>query len=97
MFFQKSLEIYKQKLLIRCPSGCPVMLLFDNINIHHGRPRYQRITQKVKPVMWNFTVRAVLIPDTSGIDGLQTSKIDKTPQRALKELKADDFFLGNAC
>ena len=34
--------------------------------------------------MWNFTVRAVLIPDTSGIDGLQTSKIDKTLQRALK-------------
>jgi hypothetical protein len=86
--------MYKQKVLLRCPGGCPVMLLFDNINIHHGRPRHQRITQKVKPVMWNFTVRAVLKPDISAISSLQTGNVDKTPQRALKELEAEDFFLG---
>lgn len=44
--------------------------------------------------MWNFTVRAVLKPDVSGITGLSTKEIDVTPQRPLKDLKADDFYLG---
>ena len=39
--------------------------MFDNINIHKGKSRYVRIKQRMQPVMWNFTVRAVMKPNLS--------------------------------
>ncbi|CAB3988924.1 Hypothetical predicted protein [Paramuricea clavata] len=73
--------------------GCPVMFLFDNMNIHNGRPRYERLKRKVPPTMWNFTVRAVMKPDITGIDGMSAKSMDLTEQRPIKDLKAEDFFL----
>ncbi|CAB4007800.1 Hypothetical predicted protein, partial [Paramuricea clavata] len=94
-FLGKSLQHYKNKVNLRCPDGCPVIFLFDNINIHRGRPRYERIQRKATPEMWNFTVRAVMKPDVSGIDNISTMNIDLTPQRPLKDLKAVDFLLSS--
>ena len=70
------------------------MFLFDNINIHNGRPRYERLKRKAPPTMWNFTVRAVMKADITGIDALSAKNMDLTEQRPIKYLKAEDFFLG---
>ncbi|CAB3977431.1 Hypothetical predicted protein [Paramuricea clavata] len=43
--------------------------------------------------MWNFTVRAVMKPDITGIDALSAKSMDLTEQRPIKDLKAEDFFL----
>ena len=79
----------------RFPSFCPVMLLFDNINIHKRRSRHIRLKHSVIPVMWNFTVRAILKPNLHEIEHLW-----KDPATAEKEqcnmgkLQAKDFFIG---
>ena len=44
--------------------------------------------------MWNFTVRAVMKADITGIDALSAKNMDLTEQRPIKDLKAEDFFLG---
>ena len=44
--------------------------------------------------MWNFTVRAVMKADITAIDALSAKNMDLTEQRPIKDLKAEDFFLG---
>ena len=85
-----------QTLIDDCaPASKPVMLLLDNINLYHGNRRHHRLFNLLGPKMWNFTVRGLLIPNVDGIEDLFNSKeTAEEPQRSLKEVKAQDTFIG---
>ena len=69
--------------------------MFDNINIHKGKSRYVRIKQRMQPVMWNFTVRAVMKPNLSECELLwKDSETATKPQGNLDSLTADHLLLG---
>lgn len=71
--------------------------MFDNINIHKGRSRPVRLKQSVTPVMWNFTVRAALKPDLSGIESLwKEPKAATEPQKLLSEFTVENLLIGTA-
>ena len=67
----------------------------DNVNLYRGNKRHLRLLKNLGPVMWNLTVRGVLIPDTSQMkDVLNNPVTSEAAQRQLKELKAEDLFIG---
>jgi hypothetical protein len=50
----------------------------------------------VGPKMWNFTSRAVIIPDIKDIENnlMSCRETAMMPQRDITSIKADDLFLG---
>ena len=68
--------------------------MFDNINIHKGKSRYVRIKQSMVPVMWNFTVRAVMKPNLSECEKLWKDAGTGTQPHSLENLRADHLLLG---
>lgn len=84
-------EIIKAKF----PEDRPVILLLDNINLYRGNKRHHRLFKVLGPKMWNFTGRAALVPNLSGIeDLLHNEKACLEPQGSIKELRAEQVFLG---
>ena len=79
----------------RTPASKPVMLLLDNINLYHGNRMHHRLFDPLGPKMWNFTVRGFVIPNVNGIEDLfNSNETVEEPQRSLKEVKAQDTFIG---
>ncbi len=67
----------------------------DNVNLYRGNKRHLRLLKNLGPVMWNLTVRGVLIPDTSQIKDLFDDRTAaEEPQRPLKDINAEDLFIG---
>lgn len=68
----------------------------DNINLYRGRKRHLRLMKDVGPKMWNFTGRAVIIPDIKDIENnlMSCRETAMMPQRDITSTKADDLFLG---
>lgn len=63
--------------------------------MYRGRKRHDRLFQDVGPKMWNFTGRAVIIPDLADIIELLSCKETVTePQIDIESLKSEDVFLG---
>ena len=75
-----------QTLIDDCaPTNQPIMLLFNNINLHHSNRRHHRLFKIKGPKMWNFTVRGLLVPNLSEIEHLfQSEETVKNSQRPLK-------------
>ena len=45
--------------------------------------------------MWNFTVRGLLVPNVDEVEDLLKSKeTAEEPQHSLKDVKAQDTFIG---
>jgi hypothetical protein len=79
----------------RAPASKPVMLLLDNINLYHGNRRHHRLFNLLGPKMWNFTVRGLLVPNVDEVEDLLKSKeTAEEPQHSLKDVKAQDTFIG---
>ena len=73
----------------------PVILLMDNVNLYRRNKRHFRLLKNFGPVMWNLTIRGVLIPDTSQMkDVLSNPVTSEAAQRQLKEIKAKELFVG---
>ena len=68
----------------------------DNINLYRGTKRHLRLMKDVGPKKWNFTGRAVVIPDIKDIKNYLMScrETAMMPQRDTTSTKADDLFLG---
>ena len=94
-FLDEKLKAFPQTLSEKCPITTPVILLMDNINLYRGRRRHLRLAKPYGPNMWNFTGRAAIIPDLTGIEDLLLFRETATmPQRDIASIKADDLFLG---
>ena len=63
--------------------------------MYRGRRRHLRLFKPLGPNMWNFTGRAAMIPDLTGIEHLMSCRETATmPQRDIASIKADHLFLG---
>ena len=72
------------------PAQIPFIFLMDNINMYRGKRNHLRLYKSLWPVMWNFTVRAIMLPNTDGLEHIlcdkeaclssQSSAIDMEPQ-----------------
>ena len=77
------------------PDDSPVMIAYDNINIHRGRARYTRLKAKTIPIMWNFTGKIAIKPNIEDIKHTFEDKISSLqPQKMLKDVKVSDTLLG---
>ena len=78
-----------------CPDTSPILLLMDNINLYRGRKRHLPLFKDQGPKMWNFTGRAVVIPDIADIEELMKCPTTVTmSQTDVTSIKSDDLFLG---
>ena len=76
------------------PDNCPI-IAYDNINIHKGRARHIRLKGRTVPIMWNFTGKVVIKPETEMINHLfEDSKTASKSQKLLENLKLEDILLG---
>lgn len=78
------------------PDDSPVVIAYDNINIHKGRARYTRLKEVTIPIMWNFTGKIAIKPKIEDVKHMfedETSSLQ--PQKMLKDVKVSDAFLGN--
>ena len=77
------------------PDDHPVMLAYDNINIHKGRPRHARLKVRTIPVMWNFTGKIAIKPKIEDVKHLfKSTKSSVKPQKTLENVKLSDLLLG---
>ena len=77
------------------PDICPVIVAYDNINIHKGQARHTRIKDKTVPIMWNFTGKAVINPIVENVKNLfDNSKTASESQKELEDITVEDVMLG---
>ena len=63
--------------------------------MYRGRKRHDPLFQDVGPNMWNFTGRAVIIPDLADITELLSCKETTTePQIDIESIMPEDILLG---
>ena len=94
-YLTKRLDSFQLVIDKHVPDHVPVILLMDNVNLYRGNKRHLRLLKNLGPVMWNLTVRGVLIPDTSQMkDALNNPVTSEAAQRQLKEINAKDLFVG---
>ena len=63
--------------------------------MYRGRKRHDRLFQDVGPNMWNFTGRAVIIPDLADITELLSFKENTTElQIYIESIMPEDILLG---
>jgi hypothetical protein len=62
-YLDKRLEKSQHLIDEKFPTQAPVIMLIDNINMYRGRRRHERLVRLLGPKMWNFTVRAALLPN----------------------------------
>lgn len=73
----------------------PVMIAYDNINIHRGWARYTRLKEKTIPIMWNFTGKIAIKPNIDDIKHMfEDKKSALQPQKKLQNVKVSDTLLG---
>ena len=88
-------ENYKNIIPTTFPDSCPIILAYDNINIHKGRARHARLKGRTVPIMWNFTGKAVIKPWIDEVKHLfEDTKTASEPQKLLKDIKLEDVQLG---
>lgn len=93
-YFTKRLENVQSVIDQHVSKHFPVIFLMDNVNLYRGNKRHLRLMKNLGPVMWNLTVRGVLIPNTSPVEHLLHEQISsEEPQKPLKDLNADDLLL----
>ncbi len=94
-YLEKRCQHLPEVIETRFPQDRPVILLLDNINLYRGNKRHHRLFKVLGPKMWNFTGRAALLPNLTGMeDMLRDDKECLEPQGSIKELKAEQVFLG---
>ena len=94
-YLEKRCQCLPEIIETRFPHYKPVILLLDNINLYREDKRHHRLFKVLGPKMWNFTGRAVLLPNLNGIEHLlHDDKACLEPQGSIKELKAEQVFLG---
>ena len=78
-----------------CIDSSPLILLMDSINMYRERKHHDRLFQDVGPKMWNFTGRAVMIPDLTDITELLSCKETTTElQIDMEFIMPEDILLG---
>ena len=76
------------------PAQIPLILLMDNINMYRGKRKHLRLYKSFGPTMWNFTVRAMMIPNTDGLEHILCDKeACLSSQSSAIEMEPDDIFL----
>ena len=94
-YLDKRLDNFQEIIDQKFPPKTPVILLMDNIDLYRGRHRHDRLLRRFGPKMWNFTVRAALVPNLDGMeDLLGNSDNYLKPQGELRKLEAKDILLG---
>ena len=94
-YLDKRLEMSEQLINEKFPTNAPVIMLIDNVNMYRGRRRHERLVRMLGPEMWNFTVRAALVPSLQGIEQHFEDPVKYTePQMTITDLKSKDILLG---
>ena len=76
------------------PAQIPLILLMDNINMYRGKRKHLRLYKSFGPTMWNFTVRAMMIPNTDGLEHILCDKeACLSSQSSAIEMEPEDIFL----
>ena len=60
----------------------PIILLMDNINMYRVKKKHLRLLKYHGPTMWNFTGRALIIPNMSNLNHLLSQ-----PEKCLNSQK----------
>ena len=62
---------------------------------YRGRRRHERLVRMLGPKMWNFTVRAALVPNLHSLEEHFKNPLKYTkPQMAITDIKPHDVLLG---
>ena len=94
-YLDKRLEMSEQMINEKFPTATPVIMLIDNINMYRGRRRHERLVRMLGPKMWNFTVRAALVPNLHSLEEHFKDPLKYTkPQMAITDIKPHDVLLG---
>ena len=67
-YLDKRLEKSHQLIDEKFRNNMPVIMLIDNVNMYRGKRRHERLVRMLGPKMWNFTVRAALVPNLQDIE-----------------------------
>lgn len=73
-YFDSQRKRLEDTILSITPANIPLILLMDNINMYRGKTRHLRLFKSVGSTMWNFTVRAVLVPNLEGLEHILSDK-----------------------
>ena len=94
-YLDKRLDNSQRLIDEKFPSKAPVIMLIDNVNMYRGTRRHERLVRLLGPKMWNFTVRAALLPRIDDIEHYFQDLASYTqPQLPITDLKAEDILLG---
>ena len=94
-YLDKRLEKSQQLIDEKFRNNMPVIMLIDNVNMYRGKRRHERLVRMLGPKMWNFTVRAALVPNLQDIENLFQDYVSFTkPQIEITDLQASDVLLG---
>jgi hypothetical protein len=76
------------------PLEKPVILMFDNVNMYRGKHKHLRLFKSAGPVMWNFTVQAVLVPDITDLEEIfHDDSACLSPQKSILEMDPNEIFI----
>ena len=79
--WQKAMQVFEgqkkkmeENIKSITPAQIPLILLMDNIKMYRGKRKHLCLYKSFWPTMWNFTVRAMMIPNTDGVEHILCDK-----------------------